>query len=117
MSAQGAQVEGTATDENGLPAVGVWVVLVPDAKHRDRHDLYRTERTDQHGAFKISQIAPGDYALYSWDEVEDGAWEDPDFMRPFEEKKQGEKVTVEDRDNKSYNITVTKTSAVEGQKQ
>ena len=117
LSAQGAQVEGTATDENGLPAVGVWVVLVPDAKHKDRHDLYRKERTDQHGAYKISQIAPGDYSLYSWDEVEEGAWEDPDFMRPFEEKKQGEKVIVQERDDKSYPITVIKTSAVEGQKQ
>jgi protocatechuate 3,4-dioxygenase beta subunit len=117
LSAHGAQVEGTATDENGLPAVGVWVVLVPDAKHRDRHDLYRKERTDQHGAYKISQIAPGDYSLYSWDEVEEGAWEDPDFMRPFEEKKQGEKVIVQERDDKSYPITVIKTSAVEGQKQ
>jgi carboxypeptidase family protein len=117
LSAQGAQVEGTATDENGLPVVGVWVVLVPDAKHRDRHDLYRTERTDQHGVFKIKQVAPGDYALYSWDEVDEGAWEDPDFMRPFEEKKQGEKVTVQERDDKTVNITVIKTSAVEGQKQ
>jgi protocatechuate 3,4-dioxygenase beta subunit len=117
LSAQGAQVEGTVTDENGLPVVGVWVVLVPDAKHRDRHDLYRTGRTDQHGVFKIQQVAPGDYALYSWDEVEDGAWEDPDFMKPFEEKKQGERVIVQDRDDKTFNITVIKTSAVEGQKQ
>lgn len=117
LSAQGAQIEGTATDESGLPAVGVWVVLVPDAKHRDRHDLYRTERTDQHGVFKIKQVAPGDYTLYSWDEVEDGAWEDPDFIKPFEEKKQGERVVVQDRDDKSFNITVIKISAVEGQKQ
>jgi protocatechuate 3,4-dioxygenase beta subunit len=117
LSAHGAQIEGTVTDDNGLPVVGVWVVLVPDAKHRDRHDLYRTERTDQHGAFKISQIAPGDYSLYSWDEVEDGAWEDPDFIKPFDEKKQGERVIVQDRDDKSYNINVIKTSAVEGQKQ
>lgn len=117
LSAQGAQIEGTVTDENGLPVVGVWVVLVPGSKYRTRHDLYRTERTDQHGVFKIKQVAPGDYALYSWDEVEDGAWEDPDFMKPFEEKGLGEKVTVQDRDDKSYNITVIKTSAAEGQKQ
>jgi protocatechuate 3,4-dioxygenase beta subunit len=117
LSAQGAQLEGSATDESGLPAVGVWVVLVPDAKHRDRHDLYRTERTDQHGVYKIKEVAPGDYTLYSWDEVEEGAWEDPDFIRPFEEKKQGEKVIVQEHDDKSYPITVIKTSAVEGQKQ
>ena len=117
LSARGAQVEGAVTDETGLPVVGVWVVLVPDAKHRERHDLYRKEQTDQHGVFKIKQVAPGDYTLYSWDEVEDGAWEDPDFIRPFDEKKQGERVIVQDRDDKSYNINVIKTSAVEGQKQ
>jgi hypothetical protein len=117
LSAQGGQVEGNVVDEDGLPVVGVWVVLVPDAKHRDRRDLFRQERTDQHGVFKIKQVAPGDYALYSWDEVEDGAWEDPDFMKPFEEKKQGERVFVQDRDDKTFNITVIKTSAVEGQKQ
>jgi Carboxypeptidase regulatory-like domain len=115
LSAHGAQLMGNVTDENGLPIVGVWVVLVPDQKHRERHDLYRAERTDQHGAFKITQVAPGDYGLYSWDDVENGVWEDPDFMRPFEEKKLGERVIVQDRDDKSINITVIKT-AVEGQK-
>jgi hypothetical protein len=95
--------------------LSAYVVLVPDAKHRERPDLYRTERTDQHGVFKIKQVAPGDYALYSWNEVEAG--EDPDFMRPFEEKKQGEKVIVQERGNNTFNMTVIKTSAAEGQKQ
>jgi hypothetical protein len=38
-------------------------------------------------------------------------------MKPFEEKKQGERVIVQDRDDKTFSITVIKTSAVEGQKQ
>ena len=31
-------------------------------------------------------IAPGEYKIFSWEEVEDGAWEDPDFLKLFEQK-------------------------------
>ncbi|MGA2427277.1 MAG: hypothetical protein ABSH13_02130 [Candidatus Acidiferrum sp.] len=59
-------------------------------------------------------IAPGDYQLFSWDQVEDGAWEDADFLKPFEEK--GEKVTVEEGDSKALNLTTIKTASTEQQK-
>jgi hypothetical protein len=34
-------------------------------------------------------IAPGDDKLFSWEELESDAWQDPDFLKPF--KNQGEK--------------------------
>jgi hypothetical protein len=52
--------------------------------------------------------------LFSWDEVEEGAWEDPDFLKAFEGK--GEKVTVQEGDAKSVNLTPIKTSNAEEQK-
>jgi hypothetical protein len=52
--------------------------------------------------------------LFSWDEVEEGAWEDPDFLKAFEGK--GEKVTVQEGDAKSVNLTTIKTSNAEEQK-
>src|SRR5438034_2626325 len=48
---------------------------------------------DQFGHYLLRGIAPGDYKVFSWDEVEDGAWEDPDFLRTFEDR--GQKVSVE----------------------
>jgi hypothetical protein len=52
--------------------------------------------------------------LFSWDEVEEGAWEDPEFLKPFEGK--GEKVTLQEGDAKSVNLTTIKTANTEEQK-
>lgn len=114
ISSHGATVQGNVSDADGLPAAGVWAVLVPSAPHRSQNRLYKAQTTDQYGHFILKGIAPGDYQLLSWDEVEDGAWEDADFLKPFEEK--GEKVTVEESDSKSVNITTVKTASTEQQK-
>jgi len=44
---------GTAADEDGLAAAGVWVVLVPDLAHRTQDRLYKTLTTDQYGRFDL----------------------------------------------------------------
>ena len=114
ISSRGARIQGTASDSDGLPAAGVWVVLVPSAPHRLHHRLYKSQSTDQYGRFDLRGIAPGDYKLFTWDEVEEGAWEDADFLKPFEEK--GEKVSVQEGDSKSVNLTEIKTASPEQQK-
>jgi protocatechuate 3,4-dioxygenase beta subunit len=107
LSSRSAHLQGAVVDADGLPAVGIWVVLVPDTR-RDRHDLFKSVHTDQHGQFKMDGITPGDYLLLSWDEVEDGAWEDPDFLKPFEPK--AEKVSVQEGDTKTTNLISIKTA-------
>jgi hypothetical protein len=114
LSSRGGRVQGMAADGDGLPSVGAWVVLVPDAKHRERGELYKTGRTDQHGQYALRGIAPGDYTLFSWDEVEEGAWQDPEFLKPFEEKT--EKVSVQEGDTKSVNLITIKAVGTEEQK-
>lgn len=107
VSSKGARVQGKVLDSDDLPAVGVWVALVPDEAHRAAHQLYRSAVTDQHGQFEIHGIAPGDYKLFSWEEVESGAWEDADFLKAFEDK--GEKITLQDADQKTQNLTAIPT--------
>jgi hypothetical protein len=68
--------------ENGEPAGAVIVVLVP--RRRDRRELYRATRTDDEGRFSIRGIAPGGYQLFAWAEPPEGAWMDPEFLKPFE---------------------------------
>jgi hypothetical protein len=46
--------------------------------------------------------------------VEQGAWENPEFMKPFEEK--GEKVSVHEGDAKSVSLVTIKTASTEQQK-
>jgi hypothetical protein len=112
ISSRGARVQGTASDADGLPAAGVWVVLVPDVKHRTQYHLYKSQTTDQYGRFDLRGISPGEYKLFSWEEVELGAWEDPEFLKPFEEK--GEKVALQEGDQKALNLaTIRAKSQVE----
>lgn len=86
VSPKTAALDGTVTDEKQQPAVNVTVVLVPDASHRSRWDLYRTISTDALGKFHVEGVPPGDYKAFAWEDVETGAWQDPDFIRAYEDR-------------------------------
>ena len=115
ISSRGARLQGAVSDEDGLPAAGVQVVLVPEAPRRGLHRLYKSATTDQYGRFDIRGVAPGDYNLFSWEEVESGAWEDPEFLKPFEKK--GQSVSVQDDDQKSVNLVAIRTKTPESASQ
>ena len=114
LSSRGARIQGAVTDADNLPAAGVWVVLVPDEPRRKHFWQYKSGSTDQYGRFDLRGIAPGNYRLFSWEKIERGEWEDPDFLRPFEEK--GERITVQEGEAKSINLTAIRTASTEGQK-
>jgi Carboxypeptidase regulatory-like domain len=102
LSSRGARLQGNILDGDNLPTAGVWVVLVPDPKHRTRFDLYKRQTTDQYGHFEFRGIPPGEYKLFSWDQAEEDAWEDPEFLKPFEEK--GQQLEVKEGDQKTVNL-------------
>jgi protocatechuate 3,4-dioxygenase beta subunit len=114
ISSKGARVRGSVVDEDNLPAIGVWVSLLPEAAHRSTHRLYKSATTDQYGHFELRGIAPGDYKLFSWEEAESGAWEDPEFLKPFEAK--GEKISLQDSDQKTLSLTAIRTKDPESPK-
>jgi hypothetical protein len=97
------QITGTVQDPTTQqPAIAVTVVLIPQEKERREVSLfYRTSTTDQNGNFTISRVNPGEYKVYAWDQVENGAWFDPDFLKPVESKgspvsvREGSPVTVQ----------------------
>jgi hypothetical protein len=59
------------------------VVLLPDSQ-RQRVDLYQSRTTDANGAYLFEHIAPGQYKLFAWEDIEKDAWRDPAFMRLYE---------------------------------
>src|SRR4029079_2239136 len=65
-------VEGVAISSRGGPAPNTTLVLVPNA--RRRFDLYKSVVTGADGRFKFQNLAPADYKLFAWDDVETGAW-------------------------------------------
>jgi hypothetical protein len=114
ISSRGARVQGSVADSDGLPAAGVHVVLVPDQSRRTQYRLYETQTTDQYGHFELRGVTPGDYQLFSWEDAETGAWEDPEFLKPFEDK--GETVSLKEGDQKTINLTAIRTKAPEAPK-
>jgi hypothetical protein len=94
LSTAGARIDGSVTDGNNLPSAGAVVTLVPDGDRRKQFRLYVTTTTDQSGQFVLRGIAPGTYKLFSWKEVEENGWEDPEFLAPSES--QGTRVAPEE---------------------
>jgi hypothetical protein len=38
------------------------------------------------GRFSLQGIPPADYKILAWEDVEQGAWQDPDFLRLYEDR-------------------------------
>jgi protocatechuate 3,4-dioxygenase beta subunit len=102
ISPNGGQVEGTVADPKGQLASGATVVLVPDAPHREQSALFKTVNTDTSGHFSMQGITPGDYKLFAWEDVESGAYQDLEFLRPFESE--GESVTIREGGRESRQL-------------
>jgi len=81
---------------------GVWVVAVPEEPKRKQHYLFKSITTDQYGHFDLHGLAPGKYNLFSWDGVEQGEWEDTDFLKDSEEK--GVTVDLKGSDTKAIEL-------------
>jgi len=84
ISVNGAELEGTVRDNAREPPANVVVAAVPEGDGRDRSDLFKSATTDRSGRFRFRGMAPGDYTVYAWYDVERGAWQNPEFLRVFE---------------------------------
>jgi hypothetical protein len=77
--------QGTAVDASGKPLGDATVVLVP-LFHRENRSLYRTAVSDATGHFNITGIVPGEYKLFAWDRVTNGAYFNARFLDPYESR-------------------------------
>jgi hypothetical protein len=82
------RVTGAVADSVGNAAAGAQVVLVPDEARRGRNDAYFTAISDQNGQFTLSNVPPGNYKLFAWEDIPAGAYQYPDFLRRYEERGQ-----------------------------
>jgi hypothetical protein len=115
VSCHAPHVEGKVLTSDSLPAVGVFVVLVPELRLREQSSYYAAAKTDQNGHFLLKGILPGDYKLFSWDAVEEGDWYDADFLKPFEDK--GVSVHLDEGDRKSIGLNLIEAPSNSGGKQ
>ncbi len=91
-------LEGTVSGAGQVIVPGATVVLVP-AIGRKRSSLYKSAMTDSKGQYRFENIAPGDYKLFAWLDVETGAWENADFIRFYEVMGQPVRISGNGRQN------------------
>jgi len=85
-------VQNSATRQ---PAMGATVVMIPQEKDRRAvFSNYKMSTTDQSGNFSFKNLTPGEYKVFAWEDIEPGAYADPDFVKPVESK--GEAVTIKE---------------------
>ncbi len=104
VSLRGARVSGLVRDDRGQPVAGATVVLVPEEGLRAEAQLYRVAQSDTAGAFMLRGIRPGRYTALAWQEVENGAWLDPDFLRPYLDR--GISIELSEGEQKAIELTV-----------
>jgi hypothetical protein len=104
VSSSGGQIEGTVTDSEQKPAINATVALVPESGKRDKTYLFKNATADQSGRFTLRGVAPGEYKLFAWEEVEPGAWQDPEFLKTQDKK--GEPVSVSENGRSSAQLTL-----------
>ncbi len=75
-------LSGRITDDKGAPLTdGTVVVFSSDsAKWADDSRFVRTTRPDQEGRFQIRGLPPGEYLAAAIDDVEEGMWNDPEYL-------------------------------------
>jgi len=86
ISTNGGTLDAAVLDSNMSPIPEATVVLAPEPPLRNRMDLYDVKETDSAGRAHLADIAPGDYRIFAWDEIPADAWQDPDFIRPYESR-------------------------------
>jgi len=84
VSMNGAHLEGSVLDSKQEPSPRATVVAVPDQKEATQR--YKSGTTDQNGHYVLRGLAPGKYKLYAFDQIDAGAFYDPDYMAAFESK-------------------------------
>lgn len=86
VSRAGGQIEGTIeTPELPAPA-GVVVVAVPEGARRAQARFFKQSFTESNGHFIMKGLAPGEYLLFAFVQIEQGAYRDEAFLRPLEDK-------------------------------
>jgi hypothetical protein len=106
LSPNAAQITGAVQNaETKQPAAGATVVLVPqEADRKDQNTYYKQTATDQFGNYSFKNVVPGQYRVFAWEDLEPGAYYDPEFMQPLEAK--GEKVAAEEGGRHTVQVTL-----------
>ena len=83
LGSNAGRVDGKVVLKDGKAALRSTVVIVPN-NDRDRADLVQDTVSSSDGNFRFFGIAPGDYKVFAWDQIEKFSWFDPEVLKRCE---------------------------------
>ena len=111
LGADVGELEGVVRNSKSDLVPRARVDAIPDGDHTRRPDFYRTTFSDEKGRFKIKDLPPGQYQMFAWENVPDGAPHDPEFRKPF--GKQAVEVTIPPSARVNLNMTAISVAQVD----
>jgi hypothetical protein len=97
-------IQGGVQNGDGSAVNSATVVLVPAAERRQNSWLYKTIRVDASGEFRLSGVAPGEYKLFAWENLPNGAYRNAAFLAKHESR--GLSVNLVPGGNLDFDLTV-----------
>jgi len=83
LSSKAADVAGSVQNDKGEALAGMMVTLWPKTPDASPSGGARQANTDQNGGFQFKGLAPGDYYVAAWEELEPGLATSADFLSHF----------------------------------
>lgn len=103
LSQGGGQIKGLVQDEKQQPVSRGIVMMLPKPQKEGRRDLHRSAVVLKNGTFTIQGIAPGEYKLFAWTEIDPGLpLTDVEFLKRHEGKSQ--KVSIKAKGNEQVTL-------------
>ena len=103
-SDDGGTVDGIVSDAKGQPVSNATVVAAPEARLRTRIDRYRKTVSDQSGRFALRGLAPGEYTILAWENVDGEAYYNSEFLKSYES--QGFRLRIAEGERKNLQLAV-----------
>ena len=104
ISGDGGRISGAATGKDQKAQPGVTVVAVSDQPLRWISERSKSASTDQNGRFNIQGLRPGRYHLYAFEEIEPGAYDDPQFMKRYLDR--GKTIDITENSQQMVDLTM-----------
>jgi hypothetical protein len=104
LSSKSAEVTGSVQNEKGEAAAGVMVTLWPKNPDPSSIGGVRPTLTDQTGGFQFKDLAPGDYYVAAWEDLDRGLMAGPEFLNHF--TSEASAVTLSESSHESRDLKV-----------
>lgn len=108
ISPNGGQIDGVVKREDGVAVENAVVDLVPNRDPRSIH-RFRETVSDRNGRFVLKGIAPGEYKLFAWEDIESGAVQDPVFLKRYENDGEGITIGAGSRETRDVHMLTIQT--------